>query len=144
MEYKPPKKIGESDFVMGSSLKLDFVEDQIVNVLGYVQTLWKGSEFIKPVDKSPTNSNFMQTEEEDQVQRNQNPIMIAQDLEGIDLSIKKTEDLPKKVQPKPPPEEPKIDPKEIKRNQIIDKLMKQIPDYEFLLKKTIFSDKTNT
>lgn len=121
-------------------MRLDFVEEQIANVLGYVQTLWKESEFARPQEKlaaSPTV--FVQEEEE----RSENSVVIAQDLAGIDLHIKKAADTPTQVQivvePKEEPkvEEPKIDPKIIKRQQMVEKLVEQIPDYEYMLAKTI-------
>lgn len=136
-EYKPPKKIGETysiaghNPIMGSHSKLDDLEDQIVNVLGYVQTLWKESEFVKLQDKSSASPVCTQIEEED-AQKTENSVIIAQDLTGIDFHITKAE-VPIKVEPKIVPEEPKVDPKAIMRSQMIEKLMEQIPDYEYLL-----------
>ena len=91
IEYKPSKKIGETDVershILNKFSGLELVEDQILNVLGYVEALWKSSNFVQVQGETPTNI-ITQNEFEDQPQKNESSIIIVKDLAGIDLEAK--------------------------------------------------------
>lgn len=148
IEYKPPKKIGETDIertpILNKFSGLELVEDQILNVFGYIEALWKSSNFVQVQEETPI-SIITQNEFEDQPQKNESSIIIVKDLAGIDLEAKDVLNKiisPKKVKivPASKSEVVKIDPNELKRKKIIENLTKRIPNIEFLLSKTVMNE----
>ena len=96
-EYKPPKKIGDTLEVISleamandtATSKLPPTEEQLIGVLGYMQTLWKNSSFVKPVDRTSVATSsgirLSQNDDDESIPRVETPIIIANELTGLDL-----------------------------------------------------------
>jgi len=106
-EYKLPKKIGDTVTPInlentGEAIENNSpVEEQLISVLGYVQTIWKNSPFIKSHDKDSFQTGSMRLsqngDDENLSQKHSetkerpvssNQIEINKDLVGVDLTAK--------------------------------------------------------
>ncbi len=108
-EYRPPKRIGETDTsalqdsgFLGAeaTAKITPVEEQLTNVLGYIQASWKNASFVKAqplpqlqsadrtsiISESARSARGMSQNEDEELKEKQPELTgIAKDLAGLDV-----------------------------------------------------------